>query len=190
MMGHTCRVICVRLYTVGAAPRDSSARRAARLPGPGNRRFWSLSALRAHTDAPYKTDIRWGTRRALHPPRAGPDGSRGAGTPARTPGPWPRGRRAGKIHRVDPDFGSTLTVSNRDSHSGPWPRGLCGPHGHSPAGRSACYGPNENERPAGEWLPQRPLATSQRMTQGPAHSVNCRPTPTIPRKQSAGWPMT
>jgi hypothetical protein len=26
----------------------------------------------------------------------------------------------GKIHRVDPDFGSTLTVSNRDSHSNCW----------------------------------------------------------------------
>ena len=26
----------------------------------------------------------------------------------------------GTIHRVDPDFGSTLTVSNRDSHSNCW----------------------------------------------------------------------
>jgi hypothetical protein len=26
----------------------------------------------------------------------------------------------GKIHRVDPDFGSTLTVSNRDSQSNRW----------------------------------------------------------------------
>ena len=26
----------------------------------------------------------------------------------------------GKIHRVDPDFGSTLTVFNRDSHSNCW----------------------------------------------------------------------
>ena len=26
----------------------------------------------------------------------------------------------GKIHRVDPDFGSTLTVSNRDSQSNCW----------------------------------------------------------------------
>ena len=26
----------------------------------------------------------------------------------------------GEIHRVDPDFGSSLTVSNRDSHSNCW----------------------------------------------------------------------
>ena len=29
-------------------------------------------------------------------------------------------RREGKIHRNDPDFGSTLTVSNRDSQSDCW----------------------------------------------------------------------
>jgi hypothetical protein len=29
-------------------------------------------------------------------------------------------RVKGKIHRVDPDFGSTLTVSNRDSQSNCW----------------------------------------------------------------------
>jgi hypothetical protein len=28
--------------------------------------------------------------------------------------------REGKIHRVDPDFGSTLTVSNRDYQSNCW----------------------------------------------------------------------
>jgi hypothetical protein len=29
-------------------------------------------------------------------------------------------KREGKIHRVDPDFGSTLTVSNRDYQSNCW----------------------------------------------------------------------
>ena len=32
----------------------------------------------------------------------------------------PRVRDEGKIYRVDPDFGSTLTVSNRDSQSNCW----------------------------------------------------------------------
>ena len=34
--------------------------------GGGNRRFWPLSALRAHTKAPYKTDLHRKTRRALN----------------------------------------------------------------------------------------------------------------------------
>ena len=34
--------------------------------------------------------------------------------------PWPCADPKGKIHRVDPDFGSSLTVSNRDSQSNCW----------------------------------------------------------------------
>jgi hypothetical protein len=36
------------------------------------------------------------------------------------PEPTGRPEGKGKIHRVDPDFGSTLTVSNRDPHSNCW----------------------------------------------------------------------
>ena len=40
----------------------------------GNRRFGPLSALRAHTKAPYKSDSRWQTLMALnHPGRARTD---------------------------------------------------------------------------------------------------------------------
>jgi hypothetical protein len=35
----------------------------------GNRRFWCLSALRAHTKAPYKTDLHRKTLMALNCPR-------------------------------------------------------------------------------------------------------------------------
>jgi hypothetical protein len=45
--------------------------------GAGKCRFGWLSALRDHAEAPYKADLRWETRRALHrppPPGAGPDG--------------------------------------------------------------------------------------------------------------------
>ena len=42
--------------------------------GPEHRRFWPLSALRAHKKPPYKTDLLWETERALNrPPGAGPD---------------------------------------------------------------------------------------------------------------------
>jgi hypothetical protein len=34
----------------------------------GHRRFWPLSALRAHTKAPYKTDLIWKTLRPLERP--------------------------------------------------------------------------------------------------------------------------
>jgi hypothetical protein len=36
----------------------------------GNRRFWSLSVLRAHTKSPYKMDFHRGTLRALNRPWA------------------------------------------------------------------------------------------------------------------------
>ena len=36
----------------------------------GNRRLWCLSALRAHTKAPYKTDLHRKTLRALNRPKA------------------------------------------------------------------------------------------------------------------------
>ena len=39
----------------------------------GNRRFWLLSALRAHTKAPYKIDFHRKTRTALNRPRDGAD---------------------------------------------------------------------------------------------------------------------
>jgi hypothetical protein len=43
------------------------------------------------------------------------------GGPMDARGRWRRAARAeGKIHRVDPEFGSTLTVSNRDSQSNRW----------------------------------------------------------------------
>jgi hypothetical protein len=49
---------------------------------PGNRRFRLLSALRAHTKAPYKSNLLWETRRALDRPWAGPDrGGGGAESP-------------------------------------------------------------------------------------------------------------
>jgi hypothetical protein len=35
----------------------------------GNRRFWGLSALCAHTKAPYRTDLHRETLRALNRPR-------------------------------------------------------------------------------------------------------------------------
>jgi hypothetical protein len=34
----------------------------------GNRRFWLSSRLRAHTKAPYKTDLLWETLRVLNRP--------------------------------------------------------------------------------------------------------------------------
>jgi hypothetical protein len=44
----------------------------------GNRRFWLLSALRAHTKMPYKTDLYRKTLRALkRPGRPGQDGEGG-----------------------------------------------------------------------------------------------------------------
>ena len=38
------------------------------LPGPENAVFWRLSALRAHTKTPYKTDLLWETLRPLKRP--------------------------------------------------------------------------------------------------------------------------
>jgi hypothetical protein len=40
------------------------------LPRPENRRFWHLSALRAHTKAPYKMYFHRKTLRALNRPKA------------------------------------------------------------------------------------------------------------------------
>ena len=37
----------------------------------GNRRVWLFSALRAHTKAPYRTDLLWETLRALTRPAGG-----------------------------------------------------------------------------------------------------------------------
>jgi hypothetical protein len=56
---------------------------------------------------------RGGRMRMTTPPEARPRarGDRGAGAPP---------HQEGKIHRVDPDFGSTLTATNRDSLSNFW----------------------------------------------------------------------
>ena len=48
-----------------------------------NRRFWLLSALRAHTKAPHKIDLHKKTLRALNRPEAGADSSRARGSRAR-----------------------------------------------------------------------------------------------------------
>ena len=45
----------------GARPRPD-------LPRAGNRHLWLLSALRAHTKAPWKTDLLWETLRVLNRP--------------------------------------------------------------------------------------------------------------------------
>ena len=46
--------------------------------GAGNRRFWLLSALRAHTKAPYKTDFHRKMLRALNRPKAARTAPRGS----------------------------------------------------------------------------------------------------------------
>ena len=43
-----------------------------------NRRFELLSAMRAHTKAPYKSDLLWKALRALNPDREGVKGVKGA----------------------------------------------------------------------------------------------------------------
>jgi hypothetical protein len=57
--------------------------------------------------------------RATAARRRRPAGARGLRL-ARGSRPWAAGTHEGKIHRVDPDSGSTLTVSNRDSQSDCW----------------------------------------------------------------------
>jgi hypothetical protein len=47
-----------RRASITSGPCDATAR-------AGNRRFDPLSALRAHPKAPYETDLRWETLRAL-----------------------------------------------------------------------------------------------------------------------------
>ena len=54
------------LAAAGAAAAAFSKAATARA---GNRRFWCLSALRAHTKAPYKTDLHRKTLMALNHPR-------------------------------------------------------------------------------------------------------------------------
>ena len=79
---------------IGAGPKSSSASASSALSSANrsparaeNRRFWLLSALWTHTNAPYKTALLWKTLRALNRPgRArteprGPEG-RGEGRPA------------------------------------------------------------------------------------------------------------
>jgi hypothetical protein len=55
----------------GAQPGDGCAQAssASCTARGGNRRFWLLRALRAHTKAPYKTDLNRKTLRALNRPR-------------------------------------------------------------------------------------------------------------------------
>jgi hypothetical protein len=47
----------------------------------GKRRFFLLSALRAHANAPHATDLLWKTRRALNRPRGAPGRPDPSGTP-------------------------------------------------------------------------------------------------------------
>ena len=56
----------VRLLRVAA--RDQLRGHEPRLCPGRNRSFGLLSALRAHTKAPYKTDLLWTALRALHRP--------------------------------------------------------------------------------------------------------------------------
>jgi hypothetical protein len=61
------------LSTQSTAPTSKSLRNMSNTSPAraGNRRFWLLSALRAHTKMPYKIDLLWETLRALkHPGRA------------------------------------------------------------------------------------------------------------------------
>jgi hypothetical protein len=53
-------------------------------------------------------------------PHTGGTRSADSGPRATLRGTRPAVHHEGKIHRVDPDFGSTLTASNRDCHSSFW----------------------------------------------------------------------
>jgi hypothetical protein len=57
-------------YSIGVAPMHLVEQiRALELPArAGNRRFWCLRALRAHTKAPYENDLPWRALRALNRP--------------------------------------------------------------------------------------------------------------------------
>jgi hypothetical protein len=75
-----------RVQASAATPRSAGSPSTASVrpappPRAGNRRFWCLSALRAHTKAPYKTDFHRKTLRALNRPWA-------ARTVTRIPGPY------------------------------------------------------------------------------------------------------
>ena len=57
-------------------PHEREVADAGPLPGAGNRRFRPLSALRAHTKAPYKTNLHRKTLMALNRPKAARTASR------------------------------------------------------------------------------------------------------------------
>ena len=84
--------------------------------GAGNRRFGSLRALRAHTEAPYKTCLLWETLRApKRPGRAGPDGTRSSASASSSQSPASRCARpaAAPTHR-----GLSTTPHPDHSYSG------------------------------------------------------------------------
>ena len=70
-------LVSTHLPSVRAPPAKPRGRRRAgesafseSTARAGNRRFWCLSALRAHTKAPYKMDFHRKTLRALNRPKA------------------------------------------------------------------------------------------------------------------------
>jgi hypothetical protein len=60
-----------------AEARAQEADRPADVPArAGNRRFWLLSSLHAHTQTAYKIDLSWETRRPLNRPERARTGYR------------------------------------------------------------------------------------------------------------------
>ena len=86
--------------------------RPARLPPPpvraGSRRFWLLSALRAHTKVPYKADLHRDTLRALNRPGR--------------PGPWSARRPAGRRRRHRPPAPAPPGPAGCTGAARPWRR--------------------------------------------------------------------
>ena len=85
----TARVVRPLKEAIPASSTRSRSCRSCNSAQPGNRRFWRLSALRAHPMAPYKADLRWETLRRLTAPggpgpSAASGGSGGVGASART----------------------------------------------------------------------------------------------------------
>jgi hypothetical protein len=108
-----------------ACPRGAPTAPPPRQPrGPAPARIYE-GALLFVTDisfnyrgSPYKGD--WRGRMTEGPRLSRPAAPRGGPSAPRRGGGRPRVERQAKINRVDPYFGSTLTVSNRDSQSNCW----------------------------------------------------------------------
>ena len=66
MPASSSRTACTCLKASTCSRQSADSRMCPFSCRAGNRRFWQLSALRAHTKAPYKTDLHRKTRRALN----------------------------------------------------------------------------------------------------------------------------